>query len=220
MSPPSPTDVLINTLKWIGVPALVLAPISIVFWLVDWFKTTKETIKNIQNIIGRLKKISIPEVIVYAVSQGAVFAIVCASCRLAHGMSITDVTESREFTWQRLWMNCTSYSIEDDVSRKVIQLTAGWLLVINFAFVARSSILKRIIKLTNAAIMFVSSAAGITIAIAGLAALSLALEGRPLYNIEMVSLYVFWVAFLWGGPIALAETMSAGESLFKMPHDD
>ena len=135
-------------------------------------------------------------------------------------MSITDVTESREFTWQRLWMNCTSYSIEDDVSRKVIQLTAGWLLVINFAFVARSSILKRIIKLTNAAIMFVSSAAGITIAIAGLAALSLALEGRPLYNIEMVSLYVFWVAFLWGGPIALAETMSAGESLFKMPHDD
>lgn len=68
-------------------------------------------------------------------------------------------------------MNCTSYSIEDDVSRKVIQLTAGWLLVINFAFVARSSILKRIIKLTNAAIMFVSSAAGITIAIAGLAVL-------------------------------------------------
>lgn len=213
---PTPADVLGSTLVWLGVPALLLAPLMIMLWVADWLRALAATREVMAN--GSRRTLSIWngltgrrafKLVAFTLSQATALAIVYAAFRLAAAMNVRDaagrnIADGKSFTWQELWTNVTTYSSEHPVAVQAFWLTLGWLLAFNLAHLARSDILIGLVRLPATVLAPLCALAMLGIGVVGFMVWSLATwMESPGYNIGMVFLYAAWVAILGGGAIMM-----------------
>lgn len=206
---PTPTDVLSSTLLWLGVPALVLLPITLALWVADWISTARRVGRGAGSALRRGEQVWQGQKVRPAIRgagwlllQGTLTAVIYSSFRLARAMSIPDangrnIADGKSFTWSELWLNLTVYSAEDPIALKAFWITVGWMLAYTFAQLVPGRLLAQILFLPLFLVIPLAALAAIGIGVTGLMVLSLATwMDSPGYNVEMVSLYAFWTIFL------------------------
>lgn len=221
---PSPTDLVTNTLIWLGLPALLFVPITIALWIADWVRTLLQVgggISHLGNAALKARRLPAVKIASLVLLQGFLAAIVYASFRLAIAMSITDsagrnIADGKSFTWSELWIYLTTYSAKDQLPIQAFWIAVGWLAALNFAHLVRSRLLVGVLKAPVVPLVGLSALAAIGIGVIGLMVLALA-EGfhDPSYNLGMVSLYAFWVMLLGGIAITLPAITSTAADVFR-----
>lgn len=218
---------LFNTLIWLGLPSLMFMPIVILLWIGEWIRTLQQVGTGLQHAgrqvssLGeKLRAQFLARAVWFAVTQGAFTAFVFASFRLVAAMTIPDgsglnIASGKSFRWAELWINLTTYSSADQRSLQAFWIAVGWILALNVANLTPSRVLATIVKLPVLPVAALCTFAAIGIGVVGLMVLSLATWlHNPGYNIEMVSLYVFWVVLLLGVAGTLGRIPSQAEAIY------
>lgn len=229
MSPiPSPGDVLVSTLLWIGVPALVLLPFAIALSIAQWIRTgaevariSQQAARGIHGWLNRMGSRLGVRVIGMVLSQALAVASVYALFRLVYAMGIADssgysIADGRSFGWQELWVNLVTYSGESQLAVDATLIAIGWVLAVDIAAVFGMNLVLSILGIVRYPITWLGALAAIGIGIVGLMVLSLATwMHNPGYNIEMVSLYACWVILLIGMILGTNLSIRRAEAAFQ-----
>ncbi len=221
---PSPTDVLFNTLHWLGVPFLIFAPLMFALQIAEWVKTGQHLgvgLRVVGETAAMLARRRPVRLVMFALLQSLLVALVYSGFTLAHAMGVSDaagrnIADGSSFTWTQLWMTVTTYSTTAKLPYQASLGVMGWLIALNIAHVARSRLLIRILTLLVNLLATLAVIAGILIGLVGLMVLCLATwMHSPGYNVGMVSLYAAWVVILWGGAAVLLECVSKAEQIYN-----
>ena len=221
---PSPTDVAFNMLQLLGVPLMILAPLMITLQIAEWWRAGQQLRVGVQNVretaavLARRRPVRL---VVFALLQSLLVALVYSSFTLAHAMGVSDaagrnIADGSSFTWTQLWMTITTYSTTAGLPYQASLGAMGWLIALNITHVARSRLLVRFLTLPVPLIVILAALFGLGIGIVGLMVLSLATwMHSPGYNVGMVSLYAAWVIILWGIATVLPACVSQAEQIYS-----
>jgi membrane protein len=221
---PSPTDVLFNTLHWLGVPFLIFAPLMFALQIAEWVKTGQHLgvgLRVVGETAAMLARRRPVRLVMFALLQSLLVALVYSGFTLAHAMGVSDaagrnIADGSSFTWTQLWMTVTTYSTTAKLPYQASLGVMGWLIALNIAHVAHSRLLIRILTLPAPLIVILAALSGLGIGIVGLMVLSLATwMHSPGYNVGMVSLYAAWVIILWGIAATLPTCVSQAEQIYN-----
>ncbi|WP_367403369.1 hypothetical protein [Kocuria marina] len=205
----SPTDVLVSTLIWIGVPALVLFPFVLALGIAEWIRAGAWTVRTVQQgsdvlrgyrdeVVGRLGYRLLSLISVQALLVAGVYSIF----RLVYATGIDDasgysIADGRSFRWSELWLNLIMYSGESQLAVNAALFTLGWVLGVDAAVVFRRNMVLELLALVRWPVLVIGGLGAVGIGVVGLAVLSLATWlNDPSYQVEMVSLYACWVMLL------------------------
>lgn len=222
MAFPSPTSVLLNTLVWLGVPLLVLTPLTIALAVAEWLKAVRAGAR-VTNSIGLqvesfwertswLRVVSL--IVVQAVVVAATFSLLRFYVVLFAGDS--PLHGGPQFQWKELWVALTTYSDSSGLPAKASLIALGWVIAINVAALTR-------LEGGHTLLMFVGLA---IIAVAGLGALgwgvlflmvwSLATWMHdPNYNLDMLSVYGVATGLSALLAVAVHQTMNLSTTVFS-----
>lgn len=206
---PSPEDVLVNTLIWLGVPALVLTPFLVAFGIAQWVTFARHAAKVARTVArvtsGEVKGVlrrTWASVLWLGVMQATLIAATYSLFRLVYAMGIDDsagrnIADGKSFTFSELWVNLTTYSNESTLSVQAALLALGWVLAFDLSALVRNKVARNVLMFPAAAVAIVAVGGAVLIGLVGLMVLSLATwMNAPGYNIGMVSLYAMWVILL------------------------
>lgn len=215
---PSPVDVLVSTMVWVGVPALVLLPLVIVWSIVEWFHLGSQASNVVQRASHELKKFSGEKLgrfafrLFFLVTIQAFFiATVYSFFRLISAMGIKDINgisiaDGRTFAWADLWVSLVTYTNDDQLAVNSALLALGWVLAVNVTAMFGIKIAFKTLTIVRWPIGVFSIFGAILTGVVGLMVFSLATwMNTPGYSVEMVSLYACWVIIL----VLIAFTISA-----------
>lgn len=220
---PSPEDVFLGALRWLGVPLILILPLNIALWVADWWTAGRRLgtgVRRLSEAGAALSRQRPVRLLCFALAQSLLAALVYSGFRLAHAMSVPDaagttIADGRTFTWVELWTAVTTYSSSAALPLQAFLGTVGWLLALNLAHVARSRLLVRVLTCPMYPVMALCALAGLGIGAVGLIVLSLATwMHNPQYNVGMVTLYAAWVIILWGGSVVLPTCVSQAEEVY------
>lgn len=220
---PSPEDVFLGALRWLGVPLILILPLSLALWVADWWAAGQRLgtgVRRLSEAGAALSRQRPVRLLCFALVQSLLAALVYSGFRLAHAMSVPDaagttIADGRTFTWVELWAAVTTYSSSASLPLQAFLGTVGWLLALNLAHVARSRLLVRVLTCPMYPVMALCALAGLGIGAVGLIVLSLATwMHSPHYNVGMVTLYAAWVIILWGGAVVLPTCVSQAEEVY------
>jgi membrane protein len=220
---PSPTDVAVNILQWLGVPAIILLPLVFALQIAEWWKTGQQLrigMRNVTETAAVLARRRPLRLILFILLQSLLVALVYSCFTLAHAMGVSDaagrnIADGSSFTWTQLWMTITTYSTTAELPYQASLGAMGWLIALNITHVARTRLLVRILTMPAPLIVILAALSGLGIGIVGLIVLSLAWMHSPGYNVGMVSLYAAWVIILWGIAAALPACVSQAEQIYN-----
>lgn len=225
---PSPTDVLFSTLRWIGVPALLLLPLAAALAVAEWLRfaaavrrlaTSARTGASLA--IGSAMGHTVGKITVLTLAEAAVVATVYGSFRLAYAMSVPDssghsISSGRSFTWSELWVNIVTYNTDVDLAVNAALIALGWALAVDVCMIFRMGLPLAILTFVKWPVGGLAIFGAVGIGVVGLLVLSLATwMHNPQYNLEMVSLYAAWVVLLGLGAWALFATSRLSSELLS-----
>lgn len=223
---PSPTDVAFNMLQLLGIPLMILAPLMIALQIAEWWKTGQQLgagVRNVREAAAALARQRPVRLVVFALLQSLLVALVYSGFTPAHAMGVSDaagrnIADGSSFTWTQLWMTITTYSTTAGLPYQASLGAMGWLIALNITHVARSRLVVRLLTLPVPLIVILAALSGLGIGIVGLIVLSLATwMHSPGYNVGMVSLYAAWVIILWGAAAVFPACVSQAEQIYS--HD-
>ena len=90
---PSPTDVLFNTLHWLGVPFLIFAPLMFALQIAEWVKTGQHLgvgLRVVGETAAMLARRRPVRLVMFALLQSLLVALVYSGFTLAHAMGVSD----------------------------------------------------------------------------------------------------------------------------------
>lgn len=220
---PSPADVLFNTLQLLGVPLVILLPLIVTLKIAEWWKMGQQLgtgVRNVRETAAALARRRPVRLVVFALLQSMLVALVYSGFTLAHSMGVSDaagrnISDGSSFTWTQLWMTITTYSTTAELPRQASLGAMGWLIALNIAHVTRAQLLVRILTMPVILIVILAGLSGLSIGVVGLMVLSLAWTHSPGYNMGMVSLYAAWVIILWGIAAVLPACVSRAEQIYN-----
>ena len=206
---PSPADVLFSTLRWIGVPALLLLPLALAIAVAEWIRFGRavgrmaaSAGRNVSRAVDAGMRHTVARVAILTLAEAAVVATVYGVVRLAWAMSVPNstgysISSGRAFTWSELWVNIVTYDTEVDFAVNAALVALGWALAINVCVIFRMQVPLAVLRIVRWPLGIVAVVGAVGIGFIGLLVLSLATwMHHPQYDIEMVSLYAAWVVLL------------------------
>lgn len=232
MDLPSPTDILVRTLLWLGVPFLLVLSFSLILFAAEWIKAarvagekTQKIIKMMMSELRNLKASKVIRLLLFICSQALLLALIYSSFRLAHAMGVSDssgrnIADGKSFTWQELWMAVTEYSFSAELPIQASCVAAGWILALNLAHLIDSRSLIRVVDFLSIVAASLCILGATLIGLIGVMVLSLATwMHHPAYNIGMVSLYAAWVVLLAGIATTLFSCAGRAAEIYKFNKD-
>lgn len=221
---PSPVDVLFNTLQLLGVPLIVFLPLIVALQITEWWRVGQQLgagARNVRETAAALARRRPVRLVVFALLQSLLVALVYSGFTLAHAMGVSDaagrsISDGISFTWTQLWMTITTYSTTARLPNQASLGATGWLIALNITHAARTRLLVRILTTPVTLIVILAGISGLGIGVVGLMVLSLATwMHSPGYNVGMVSLYAAWVIILWGIATVLPACVSQAEQIYN-----
>lgn len=217
----------IEILVWLGTPALILVPMTLVIFVIDWAKSAASSTPSVgagyeERSFRRNVREKPIVFVVFVLVEGALVALIHSGFRLWRAMTIADasgrnIADGKSFTWGELWTNLTHYTDSDELAMKALWITVGWLLVLNLANLFGIRFLSKLLTLPMLPIVYLSAFAALGIGAVGLMVLANAtVFEAPGYNVEMVSLYAFWVLILGGIGVTVPIVTGLADGFYDM----
>ncbi|MFY9262287.1 MAG: hypothetical protein GX483_02455 [Actinomycetaceae bacterium] len=227
---PDSWDVLLQILKWIGIPALFLLPLNLVLWALGWIYTARKAkevshaaASAVHSFVNDLSGRRLPNLVVFILAQALFLASTLSTFKLVEAMTVPDhtgldIASGRTFHWEELWRNLTTYVNTSEETLKAFWFAAGWLLVFHLAHLLKSKTMITIAIAPASLLIPLSLLAAAGIGFIGVLVFLLAtVFDDPQYNLEMVSLYALWVLFLGSFAGALTTVVNKGETCYDFP---
>ncbi|CAM3051834.1 hypothetical protein ACSL103130_10860 [Actinomyces slackii] len=203
---------------------MILLPLNVALQIADWWKMGQRLgagMRNVRETAAVLARRRPVRLVVFALLQSLLAALVYSAFTLAHAMDVSDtagrsISDGSSFTWTQLWMTITTYSTTAELPHRAFLGAMGWLIALNIAHLARSRLVVRILTMPVDLIAALAWGSGLAIGVVGLMVLSLATwMHSPGYNVGMVSLYAAWVIILWGIAVVLPECVIQADQLYS-----
>lgn len=143
----------------------------------------------------------------------SLFRLITAMTRPgAGGRTIAD---GRTFTWQELWENLTTYYIDQPLTLQATAIAAAWIFAVNLAAMFHQRWAYRLLTILVRPLLVLLVLGAAFLTLIGLCVWALAGPlGNPHYNMEMLSLYVFWVVLLLGEMMGLFLITATADAIY------
>jgi hypothetical protein len=216
----SPAEVMFMTLRWLGVPALVLAPFIIALAIAEWAAAARAIARgtaSVRRIGEQLAELRPTRLVLLTVGQAVVVAAVYSGFRLSAAMSQPlpngrNIADGSSFTWEQLWGHVTTYTTAEPLPVQAALVAVGWVLGIDVAVAFRMPVVAATLGVVGRPVGVLSLICAVLVGVLGLMVLSLATwMAAAGYNVEMVSLYAVWFAILITFGLGVLDTRGLAE---------
>lgn len=193
---PSPGDLLLETAIWIGVPALVLAPVVLVLAIIEWRNAVRAAAKAAgyvrETVDSFWERTAWVKVIGLIVAESATVASAFSLLRFYVVLFASDspLRGGPQFRWQELWTALTTYNDATGLPVTAAYGALGWLLALNVTLLIRSTLAVAIVKAVGYLVILVVGLTVVGWVLLFAMVWSLATwMNNPGYNLDMLAVY-------------------------------
>lgn len=222
MAIPSPTDLAFNFLLWVGVPALVLAPLFIVIGILEWRNAAQFVLRIVdasdRGVAALQVRFQWPRFVTLLIAGALVLSSTFSLMRFYLIFFSTEdpLTGGPDFQWENLWVRLLTYSNLSDLDVKAGLLAAGLVLAVNLFAAVRSKFAFRILAIPG----YLVGCLGLVVAVLWTLYIPMVLflisQNHPGYNQDMLFVYGLGAFLSWVFALSILRTLRSAEKAFKL----